>query len=90
MTENILSRIMPIGNSKRKGCIKMDNTQEKRERLITPEQAAERLVVSPLTIKKWLRQGKLQGVKIFGSGWRIRETEIDNLIERSEGGNNPR
>jgi excisionase family DNA binding protein len=33
------------------------------DRLLTPEEAAEILAVSPKSIRKWLRQGKLKGVK---------------------------
>lgn len=62
----------------------MGDVQERKEKLITPEEAAERLAVSPLTIKKWLRQGKLKGKKIYGSGWRIREEVIDNIINSDE------
>ncbi|SMO73566.1 helix-turn-helix domain-containing protein [Melghirimyces algeriensis] len=56
----------------------------KEIKLITPEKAGERLSVSPVTIRKWLRQGKLRGTKIFGSGWRVREDEIDRFIKKTE------
>ncbi len=45
------------------------------ERALTPEQAAERLQVSELTIKDWLRKGKLKGFKA-GRLWRIREADL--------------
>lgn len=53
------------------------------EKLITPKDASERLVVAEKTIKDWLRAGKLRGVKV-GSLWRIREVDLEKFIE---GGN---
>jgi excisionase family DNA binding protein len=51
-----------------------------KEKLITPEEAADRLAVSPVTIRNWLRMGKLNGVKV-SSLWRIREEDLENFIE---------
>lgn len=50
------------------------------KRLLTPEQAAERLSVSPETIKKWLRAGKLNGVKVSVL-WRVREEDLEEFIQ---------
>lgn len=61
----------------------MGGIKRKKERLITPNEAAERLSVSPLTIKKWLRARKIKGVKLM-SVWRIREEEIEKLINKGE------
>lgn len=59
------------------------------ERLLTPEEAAERLVVSPKTIRDWLRQGKLKGVKT-GKLWRIRERDLEAFLEgENPGGTSP-
>lgn len=49
------------------------------DKLLTPEQAAERLNVSDWTIRAWLRSGRIKGVKI-GKLWRISEDEIDAMI----------
>jgi len=49
------------------------------ERLLTPEEAAERLAISSKTVRNWLREGKLHGVKI-GRLWRLRELELDALL----------
>ena len=49
------------------------------ERLLTPEEAAERLAISSKTVRNWLRAGKLHGVKI-GRLWRLRELELDALV----------
>jgi len=50
------------------------------EKLLTPEEVAERLVMSPKTIRDWLRKGKLKGVKT-GKLWRIRERDLEAFIE---------
>lgn len=39
------------------------------EKLLTPEEVAERLAVSPKSIRKWLREGKLKDVRV-GRLWR--------------------
>ncbi len=50
------------------------------ERLLTPEEVAERLRLSVITVKKWLREGKLKGVKV-GKLWRVPEEEVEKVIQ---------
>jgi len=50
------------------------------ERLLTPEEAAERLAVTPGSIRVWLRQGKLKGVRA-GRLWRIRERDLEAFLD---------
>jgi excisionase family DNA binding protein len=50
------------------------------ERLLTPEQVAERLCLSVLTVRAWLRCGRLPGVKPGGRVWRVREHDLDEYI----------
>lgn len=51
------------------------------QKLLTPEEAAAQFGVSPETIRRWCRQGKLQGVKV-GEQWRvISEDEQPPLAE---------
>ncbi|OYD07594.1 helix-turn-helix domain-containing protein [Paludifilum halophilum] len=63
-TEGVISEVKPT----------------KEDKLITPEEAAERLSVSPVTIRNWLRQGKMSGVKV-SSLWRVREEDIEEIIQ---------
>lgn len=56
------------------------------EKLLTPEEAASRLIVSPKTVRDWLREGTLNGVKV-GKLWRIREADLKNFIARSANDN---
>jgi excisionase family DNA binding protein len=50
------------------------------EKVYTPEGAAEALMVSPKTIREWLRTGKLKGVKI-GRLWRVRESDLQEFLK---------
>ena len=49
------------------------------EQLLSPEQAAQVLSVSPKTVREWLKAGKLNGVKL-GKLWRIRESDLTSSI----------
>ncbi|PKM81224.1 MAG: excisionase [Firmicutes bacterium HGW-Firmicutes-14] len=62
-----------------------------KERLLTVDEVAEILRTTPNTIYRWLRAGKLPGVKI-GKEWRIKKetlaaklTESNTAIVKSEG-----
>ena len=50
--------------------------------LLTAEQAAAILQLSPKTIKDWLRAGKLPGCKI-GRVWRIKEADLEAFVQAS-------
>lgn len=50
------------------------------ERLYTPKEVAEILTIHPITVFKWLRNGKLQGVRV-GSLWRIPERVLDDVAK---------
>jgi excisionase family DNA binding protein len=54
------------------------------EKLMTPEEAARLLSVSPRTVKDWLRRGDLNGVKA-GNLWRIRESDLERFLHKDEG-----
>ncbi len=45
----------------------------------TPEQVAERLQVSIWTVRRWLREGILAGVRLEGQ-WRISSEDIARFI----------
>ncbi len=49
-------------------------------RLLKPEEAAEILGVNLGTVRRWLREGKLKGVKV-GRLWRITEEDLKAFIE---------
>ena len=52
------------------------------DKLLTPDVVAERLAVSPATVRIWLRKGTLKGIKVGGGKlWRISESEIEEFIK---------
>jgi excisionase family DNA binding protein len=50
------------------------------EKLLTPEDAAKILVVEAETVRSWLRDGKLKGVKM-GRLWRVRESDLAEFLK---------
>ncbi len=50
------------------------------EKFYTTEQVANVLQVHPFTILKFIKQGKLEGIKI-GRMYRIRESEVSRFLE---------
>jgi excisionase family DNA binding protein len=54
-----------------------------QERYLSAENIADRLNVSPITVRKWLREGKLKGVRA-GRLWRVREIDLQAFLEREQ------
>ena len=53
------------------------------EKLFTPEEVADMVSVSPATVRAWLRDGLLKGVKLGGKKiWRIKEKDLQEFINR--------
>jgi excisionase family DNA binding protein len=50
--------------------------------LLTVPEVATQLRITPKTVRRWLREGKLQGVRLGGKkvGWRIAQGEINRLV----------
>ncbi len=59
-----------------------------QEHWLTVEVAAERLDVTPETVRRLLRRGALRGMQLSKrAGWRIRAADLDAFIEsRFRGG----
>jgi excisionase family DNA binding protein len=53
--------------------------------MLTVKQVAERLQIGEVTVLRWLRSGKLSGVKPGGTriGWRVPVSEVER-VERGE------
>lgn len=60
--------------------------------LLTTKQVAERLQVGIETVKRYLQRGILKGFKIGEgggqAGWRIKEQDLDEFINRASAGAN--
>jgi len=50
-------------------------------RLLTPEETAEKLRISPKTVRDWLRDAKIKGQKV-GRQWRIKEETVEEIIQQ--------
>jgi excisionase family DNA binding protein len=53
------------------------------ERYYSPEEVAEEYNVSGVVVRKWLREGKLKGMKLGGKIWRIPEAELEQFVQGS-------
>ncbi len=53
------------------------------EPIYSVEQAAERLGITPEILRRWLRAGKIRGSKLTGRVWRIRESDIQEFLDRT-------
>ncbi len=51
-----------------------------KEKFFTTEQVANILQVHPFTILKYIREGKLKGIKL-GRVYRIQESDIESFLE---------
>lgn len=54
------------------------------DKLLSPEEIADRLAVTPNTVRGWLRKGTLKGIKIGKRIWRVREPELDDFLCREQ------
>ena len=52
------------------------------EKLFSPEEVAEQLGVTPNTVRTWLRDGSLKGIKLGKKIWRVNETELQEFLNR--------
>ena len=50
------------------------------EKLLTPKEVASILAVSPKSVREWLLQGRLKGVRV-GRLWRIRKRDLDAFLD---------
>lgn len=52
---------------------------------LTTGEVSKRLQVDEATVRKWLRQGKIMGIKLPGkAGWRVREGALMAWLEAQE------
>ena len=52
------------------------------EKLLTVPEVAELLGVTDETIRRWLRDGRLEGVLLSRrAGWRVRSEAVDRMLE---------
>lgn len=56
------------------------------ERLYTTHAVAEWLTVSETTVRRWIHDGKLHGVRLGPRTLRVRESDVEAYIERHADG----
>lgn len=55
------------------------------ERLLTVAEICDLLQVHEETVRRWLRDGRLNGINLGGkSGYRVRESELADFLHRLE------
>ncbi len=59
------------------------------DRLLTLEEVSEVVGRSSSTVRTWLNTSRLDGFKLNGRAWRIRESALRSFIERQESGEPP-
>jgi excisionase family DNA binding protein len=52
------------------------------EKLYTVEEVAEYLALNPATVRLYLRDGELQGIKLGPRQWRVRESALEDFLEQ--------
>ena len=52
------------------------------EMLLTSKELCRRYRVSPTTLWRWRRSGKLAALKTPGGGLRFRESDVQNVLEK--------
>lgn len=51
--------------------------------LLTVEETAKYLKMSPQVIRRWLREKKLPGYKV-GKEWRVAKEDIDSMLKQNK------
>jgi excisionase family DNA binding protein len=54
------------------------------EEVLTVAEVAKRLRVHPVTLRAWLKAGKVHGVRMGGTraGWRIPAAEVERVLRQ--------
>lgn len=55
---------------------------------LTVSEVAGIFAVTPATVRKWLRDGELSGIKLAGDKWRIQQSEITRYANKKYGDGN--
>ncbi len=56
------------------------------ENYYTPQEVADKLKLNVRTLYKWIRENKLNAVKL-GDVWRISETELNRILKVGDSSN---
>ena len=56
-----------------------DHVKAANRRLLSTEEVAEALCITPKTVRRWIARGELPAVKLHRQ-WRIRVTDLDRIL----------
>ena len=69
----------------------MSPNEDLSEYNLSVAEVARKLGVQPMTIRRWIGEGRLPARRVPGSKpYKLRQVDLDALIEGSEVGNDPR
>jgi excisionase family DNA binding protein len=63
------------------GCNRLARQGGEVDQFLTVEDVAKRLQIHPETVRRWLREGRLEGI-LMGrrGGWRIKPESVEKLL----------
>lgn len=64
-----------------------NKTMETNNAYYTTEEVAEMLKVTPDSVRRWIRDGKLKSIKLSGKFIRISQADLDTFIKSQRGDN---
>jgi len=54
--------------------------------LLTPKEVAQQLRVNECTVRRWVRENKMRGISLPGSGKKVRiriyKQEVDKIVDK--------
>lgn len=65
-------------------CCTPERTTDPQERLLTPEDVAERCQVTPQTVRTWINSGRLSAVRPAERVVRVRVSALEEFWRQSE------
>lgn len=65
----------------------MDTNNTNNNQYYTTDEVAEMLKVTPDSVRRWIRDGKLKSIKLSGKFIRISREDLDAFIQSQRGDN---
>jgi excisionase family DNA binding protein len=55
-------------------------TEERKRQFTSPPEIAARLGVTPATVRRWIREGRIQAKKVGARKWLVPVSEMERLL----------
>lgn len=85
MSHLSLNTLGPNGTNRPQTAVSMNRSPE-TEILLTPAEVASLFRVDPKTVTRWAKAGKLTAIRTLGGHRRYRASEVNALLNISNGG----